>query len=121
MDAQANSVGIAGAAPPPPEEIGDRSPLTPPSVDDQIKLDEMALRKDTAARIVGMFTTANAFILLATTVVFMFDVHLMAFHGLKPEDRLINRDILMALIGATTVQLGVIMVAIARYLFPTRG
>ncbi len=121
MREEANRTRVADAAPPAPEEIGERSPPTPPSVDDQIKLDEMALRKDTAARIVGMFTTANAFILLATTVIFMFDVHLMAFHGLKAEDRLINRDILMALIGATTVQLGVIMVAIARYLFPNKG
>jgi hypothetical protein len=37
---------------------------------------------------------------------------------ITPGDRIITSQVFMALLGATTVQVGAIMVIIARYLFP---
>lgn len=39
---------------------------------------------------------------------------------IAPGDRIINSQVIMALLGATTVQVGAIAVIIARYLFPGR-
>ena len=39
---------------------------------------------------------------------------------ITPADRIITSQVIMALLGATTVQVGVIAALIARYLFPSR-
>jgi len=39
---------------------------------------------------------------------------------IAPGERIISNQVIMALPGATTVQVGTIAVIIARYLFPTR-
>ena len=40
---------------------------------------------------------------------------------ITPGDRIITSQVFMALLGATTVQVGAIMVIITRYLFPGRS
>ena len=37
-----------------------------------------------------------------------------------PRDRIITSQVIMALLGATTVQVGAIAAVMARYLFPSR-
>jgi hypothetical protein len=44
----------------------------------------------------------------------------IAWHLIAPGDRIIGGQVIMALLGATTVQVGTIAVVIARYLFPGR-
>jgi len=34
--------------------------------------------------------------------------------------RLVDKQVLMTLLGATTIQLGIIMISISRFLFPTK-
>jgi hypothetical protein len=45
---------------------------------------------------------------------------IIAWHLIAPGDRIISAQVIMALLGATTVQVGAIAVLIARYLFPGR-
>ena len=46
----------------------------------------------------------------------------LAIHaGATPGNRLINSNVVMTLLGATTVQVGTIMVSISAYLFPKKG
>jgi hypothetical protein len=40
---------------------------------------------------------------------------------ISPADRVITNQVIMALLGAMTVQVGTIAVIIARYLFPARS
>jgi hypothetical protein len=44
----------------------------------------------------------------------------MALHLVAQGDRIITNQVIMTLLGATTVQVGVIAAIIARYLFPGR-
>jgi hypothetical protein len=44
----------------------------------------------------------------------------IATHLIAPGDRIITEKVIMALLGATTVQVGAIAAIIARYLFPGR-
>jgi hypothetical protein len=39
----------------------------------------------------------------------------------SPSDRIINHQVIMTLLGATTVQVGTLATIIARYLFPGRS
>jgi hypothetical protein len=44
----------------------------------------------------------------------------ISYRLIAPADRIVTNQVLMALMGATTVQVGVIAAIIARYLFPGR-
>lgn len=49
------------------------------------------------------------------------DLALLRQTLIKPDERLVTTEVVMTVIGATTVQLGAIMYTIARYLFPGRA
>ena len=88
------------------------------SVGDQIAFGEFELRKETAKRILQIFGAVNVAVLIGLAFAFGFDVSLLRGGVITPADRLITGEVIMALLGATTVQLGAIMYTIARYLFP---
>jgi hypothetical protein len=73
-----------------------------------------------ADRVVPAFLKANGLTLVAVAVLVLLDEINIAVHLTAPGDRIITEKVIMALLGATTVQVGVIAALIARYLFPSR-
>ena len=88
------------------------------SVDDQVKLGDLELRKEVARKVVALFILANLFVLAFLGIIFAYDVILIRHGFIMPGDRLITSELLMTLVGATAVQVGTIMVSISIYLFP---
>ncbi|MBT9096895.1 hypothetical protein KFZ76_04105 [Methylovulum psychrotolerans] len=77
-----------------------------------------ALRKMMTEEILPLFKTINKYVLLIVGIAMAIDFCLV-FTGLANADqRLINSNVIMTLIGAATVQLGSIMFTISAYLFP---
>jgi len=70
--------------------------------------------------IIGAFIAANVVTLIALGILARLDQGNIAAKLIEPGDRIITSQVFMALLGATTVQVGAIMVIIARYLFPGR-
>lgn len=91
------------------------------SVQDRVALGELSLRQEAARKILIIFLAANVLVLTGLAVCFAFDVALLRQTLIKPDERLVTTEVVMTVIGATTVQLGAIMYTIARYLFPDRA
>ncbi len=101
------------------DELAKRAGL---SVDDTIALAELQLRVDTAKSILKLFGIANVFVLVFVVVLMIADWFVLVLDSAAvPGDRLINSNVVMTLLGATTVQVGTIMVSISAYLFPKKG
>jgi len=97
------------------------------SIEEQIALhhaglrqQDADLRKRMAYWIIGAFIAANVVTLIALGILARLDQGNIAAKLIEPGDRIITSQVFMALLGATTVQVGAIMVIIARYLFPGR-
>ncbi len=90
------------------------------SVTDQIALQDADLRKWMADLVVPAFLKANGLTLAAVAALVVLDEINIASHLIAPGDRIITEKVIMALLGATTVQVGAIAALIARYLFPSR-
>jgi hypothetical protein len=90
------------------------------SVADQIALSDAGLRKFVVGAIVVAFLIVNGGVLLGIWVAFRTDIELLTQSGSKfaAADRLVTTNLLMTLVGATTVQLGALIVLIGKYLFP---
>ena len=73
-----------------------------------------------ALRVVRAFIVANSVTLAALAVLVALDEFNIAWHLIGPGERIVGSQVIMALLGATTVQVGAIAVIIARYLFPVR-
>ena len=90
------------------------------SVHEQIALQDAALRRWMARFVIPAFIKANAVTLIAIAALAGLDQFNIAWHLIAPGDRIIGGQVIMALLGATTVQVGTIAVVIARNLFPGR-
>jgi hypothetical protein len=90
------------------------------SVSDQVTLQDAALRDWMAKFVIPAFLMANVLTLVALAVLVVLDEANIAYHLIAPGDRIITDKVIMALLGATTVQVGAIAALIARYLFPGR-
>jgi hypothetical protein len=91
------------------------------SVDDQIKLGDYELRKWMATRIVWTFVGGNIIAVIVVGALAGLDQFNIGYSLIAPADRIIDRQVIMTLLGATTVQVGAIAVIIAQYLFPGRS
>lgn len=91
------------------------------SVDDEIKLGDAQLRQWMTNRVVRAFGLANGVTLAALGVLVVLDEINIWLHLIVPGDRIVTPHVIMALLGATTVQVGAITVIISRYLFPGRS
>ena len=91
------------------------------SVDDQIKLQDADLRVRVARWIIRTFAGANVATLIALGCLAGLDEINIRSGMIHAGDRIITNQVFMTLLGATTVQVGAIMVIIARYLFPGRA
>lgn len=85
---------------------------------DKVALGDLAIRQTFARNIMGLFAVANAFVLAGLGVVFWQDgVHLVAGR-ITASERIIDGQVVMALLGATTIQLGTVIYTITRAIFP---
>ncbi len=89
------------------------------SAADRVALGDLEIRKAFARNVVVMFAVANAFVLVGLGVVFWQDGLQLAARQVKPDERIINAQVIMAMIGATTVQLGAVIYTITRAVFPS--
>ncbi|NNG05356.1 MAG: hypothetical protein HKM95_14830 [Inquilinus sp.] len=90
------------------------------TVSDKIALGELQMRTDVAKNIMKLFVTTNIFVLVLLLLIFSIDIYFMTRNLIGAGDRIVTENVLMALLGATTVQVGTIMVSISAYLFPRR-
>jgi hypothetical protein len=90
------------------------------TIDDTIRLDNQQLRRWIGTRVVRTFIGANVLTLGVIGILAWLDQHNLEHGFITPADRIINHQVIIALLGATTVQVGAITVIIARNLFPTR-
>lgn len=97
------------------------SVLGPRNFDDELKQADQNLRQWMATRIVWTFIAGNIVTLVVLGGLAWLDQNNIEHHLISPEDRLVTYQVLMALLGATTVQVGTIAAIIARYLFPGRS
>jgi hypothetical protein len=88
------------------------------SVQDTIALGDANLRKWVALAIVTTFVLANAIVLAGVWLMFQQEVAALRDHVYGAADRVITSHLLMALVGATTVQLGALTILMGKYLFP---
>ena len=95
----------------------------PLSVDDkialsdaQIRVEEQEQRKEMAKAFQSLFVGLNIIVLIIVIILLFVDQYNIT--RTMPIDRLVTTEVLMSLIGATTVQLGTIMLTIANYVFP---
>jgi len=91
------------------------------SVDDELKTREADLREWLASKVVPAFLWANGLTLGALGVLVLLDEVNIGLRLVTPADRIIDSRVIMALLGATTVQVGAIAAIIARSLFPSRS
>jgi hypothetical protein len=91
------------------------------SVKDRVTLQDANLRQRVAYWTIWTFSGADLATLLALGGLAGLDQSNIASKLIAPGDRIITSQVFMALLGATTVQVGAIMVIIARYLFPGRA
>jgi hypothetical protein len=91
------------------------------SVADQVALGELEMRQEAAKKIIDLFKVANLFVLGFLVLLVIADwVIIYNSKQLDLSVSIIDKQVIMALLGATTIQLGTIMVSIARFLFPSK-
>jgi CRISPR/Cas system-associated protein Csm6 len=91
------------------------------SVADQLRMRDQALREWLANKVMPSFLWANGLALGAIVLLVALDEINIYFRLAAPGDRIVSSQVIMTLLGATTVQVGVIAAIIARYLFPGRS
>jgi hypothetical protein len=99
-------------------KIASLSGIRTGTVEEEIALSEAALRQDVAATIVRTFIKVNGVVLAIVAVTFASDCALLFLGKIAPADRIVSTNLLIALISATTVQLGSIALSMGKYVFP---
>lgn len=84
------------------------------TVSEQIALRDATLREWLANRVVPAFVKTNVLTLVGLAALVALDESNLALHLITPADRVIGENVIIALLGATTVQLATIAALIAR-------
>lgn len=92
-----------------------------PTVRDRIALQDAQMRKALSIWIMVLFAVVNLFTLGFLVWLTCGDRHELKLHLIEASGRLVNAQVVMALLGATTVQLGSIAVIMTRYVFKAPG
>ena len=88
------------------------------TIADKVALGDLDIRKQFARNVMALFAVANFFVLVGLGVVFWQDCAQLAAGRIKPGERIIDGQVVMAVLGATTVQLGAVIYTITRAIFP---
>jgi hypothetical protein len=86
-------------------------------VADQIALGDTRIRRHLAYALMAVFTAVTGATLWFLWLLFLADQKDFAAKLISQEGRVVNAKVIMTLLGATTVQLGAVMVIMARFLF----
>jgi hypothetical protein len=87
------------------------------SIPDKIVLGAASIRRNIAYAIMGLFVVVNLATLYFVYRLFQFDQGNLASKLAGPGERVVSSPVVMTLLGATTVQLGTVMVIMARFVF----
>jgi hypothetical protein len=115
----AEGPAATGPSRPAPDATGSPLLLEAEAKRFEVEPAEFELRKQVVQLVMPYFIKANVFVWLFLVACLVIDV-VMAWRGVA-HTPLVTMQVLMALLGATTVQLGVLAVTIGNYLFPSRG
>lgn len=88
------------------------------TVPEQIALRDTAIREQFARTMLILFGVTNVFVLIALGLVFAYDMLELRAGLITAGDRIVDTRVVMALLGATTVQLGAVVYIMARAIFP---
>ena len=88
------------------------------SVADRIALGDLAIRKRFAGTTLLLFVITNVFVLSGLGVLFWQDTVQLTAGRIGAGDRIVSAQVVMTLLGATTVQLGAVIYTMARAIFP---
>lgn len=115
------TVTLAGADP--DDQIVKRQIVPPVSLDEEASefnaaASTFALRKDIAGKFQWLFGISNAVVLAFVCMIAVMDQVNLANKVITPAERLVDKEVVLALLAATATQLGVIMYLITRYIFP---
>ena len=94
--------------------------IGPRTFDNQLRKQDADLRDWMARVVIPAFLWANGVTLGAVALLAVLDEVNIYWDLIAPDERIIGGQVIMTLLGATTVQVGAIAVAIAGYLFPRR-
>ena len=94
--------------------------IGPQTFEDELRKRDADLRDWMAKVVIPAFLKANVATLFVITVLATLDEFNIAWDWIAAGDHIISAQVIMTLLGATTVQVGAIAVLIARYLFPGR-
>ena len=83
----------------------------------QIAREEHELRQATAKEIISLFKISNIIVLSVIGFLFFIDILLVYSGKATIQERIITSEIIIALVGATTVQLGAVMYTYSQYIF----
>jgi len=75
------------------------------------------MRKNFFIYILWVFGTSNALVWVLIVGMVVAEHNLLIGKSIAPGDRIINSNVVMTLLGATTVQLGAALIAITNFLF----
>jgi hypothetical protein len=89
--------------------------------DIHVVMEDAATRKWMASRVVWTLIGADVVTLFCLGALVCLDQRNISYSVIAPADRVVSSQVIMTLLGATTVQVGVIAAIIARYLFPGRS
>jgi hypothetical protein len=87
-------------------------------VAEQIALSDARVRAHVSYAIIAAFVLVNIASMFGLYVVYLDDLANLRLKLETADQRVVNAQVLMALLGATTVQLGSMAVIMAKYLFP---
>lgn len=76
------------------------------------------MRRNVARRIMWLFSGTNLFTLIALAAAFWIDHYFVVNKIITPQERVVTSDVIIALLGATTIQVGALMLVIGKNLFP---
>ena len=85
----------------------------------EVALGDLDIRRRFARDVITLFVVTNVFVMIGLAFAFWQDCVQLAAHRISAADRIIDGKVVMALLGATTVQLGAVIYTIARAVFPT--
>ena len=88
------------------------------TVRERVELSDAEMRKDVVKNLTSFFIKVNGFVIGGIFVMYVIDMILL-FSGREPI-KIINTDVILAIIGGTTVQLGALMIIMGKYLFPPK-
>jgi hypothetical protein len=99
--------------------VDQRIALDQQDVRREIAIGDQKIRRQFAFYVILLFVGANIFVLIGLGVAYWQDCAQLSAKLIKPDERIIDSKVVMALLGATTVQLGTVIYTITRAIFAT--